>query len=474
MTLDRQNISAQDILIVEDETDIRTLVAGILQDEGHQTREAATSDEALAAVRAREPNLVILDVWLKGSSMDGIELLDTLKQSAPDIPVIIISGHGTVETAVSAIRKGAYDYIVKPFKADKLIVTATRALEAARLRQENRELKGKAPSDTTLIGESPQIVQLRQKIMRVASTNSRVLISGASGTGKELIARLIHRQSARSGGPFRAVNAASMVPERVEEELFGVEGVEGVEKSGLLERAHNGTLYIDEIVDMPLETQGKLLRLLVEQRFQRLGGRDDVQVDVRVITSSSRDLLEHVKLGRFREDLYHRLNVMPLDAPPLSDRRDDIPVLVSFFIEQLAASTGLPKREIGSDAMAALQAHDWPGNVRQLRNNVERLLILATGDPTQPITLSTLPPEVSVVRGGQGPDDSERMIALTLRDAREHFERQYLQAQIDRFGGNISRTANFVGMERSALHRKLKSLGLSANNGANAGQADAE
>jgi two-component system nitrogen regulation response regulator NtrX len=466
MTMDRRDISAQDILIVEDEADIRALVAGILQDEGHQTREASTSEEALAAVRAREPNLVILDVWLKGSSMDGIELLAVLKQSAPDLPVIIISGHGTVETAVSAIRKGAYDYIVKPFKADKLIVTATRALEAARLRQENRELKGKTPSDTTLIGESPQIVQLRQKIMRIASTNSRVLISGASGTGKELIARLIHRQSGRSGGPFRAVNAASMVPERVEEELFGVEGPEGVEKSGLLERAHNGTLYIDEVVDMPLETQGKLLRLLVEQRFQRLGGRDDVQVDVRVITSSSRDLIEQVNLGRFREDLFHRLNVMPLEAPPLSERRDDIPELVSFFIEQLAASTGLPKREIGADAMAALQAHDWPGNVRQLRNNVERLLILATGDPTLPITLSTLPPEVSVVRGGQGPDDSERMIALTLRDAREHFERQYLQAQIDRFGGNISRTANFVGMERSALHRKLKSLGLTTTNGA--------
>lgn len=468
MTLDRRDISAQDILIVEDETDIRALVAGILQDEGHQTREAATSEEALAAVRAREPNLVILDVWLKGSSMDGIELLAVLKQSAPDLPVIIISGHGTVETAVSAIRKGAYDYIVKPFKADKLIVTATRALEAARLRQENRELKGKTPSDTTLIGESPQIVQLRQKIMRIASTNSRVLISGASGTGKELIARLIHRQSGRSGGPFRAVNAASMVPERVEEELFGVEGPDGVEKSGLLERAHNGTLYIDEVADMPLETQGKLLRLLVEQRFQRLGGRDDVQVDVRVITSSSRDLIEQVNLGRFREDLFHRLNVMPLEAPALSDRRDDIPELVSFFIEQLAASTGLPKRQIGADAMAALQAHDWPGNVRQLRNNVERLLILATGDPTQPITLSTLPPEVSVVRGGQAPDDSERMIALTLRDAREHFERQYLQAQIDRFGGNISRTANFVGMERSALHRKLKSLGLTTTNGATA------
>lgn len=473
MTMTARPLCQQDILIVEDEADIRSLIAGILQDEGHETREASTSEEALDAVRAREPTLVILDVWLKGSSMDGIELLDVIKQSAPHLPVIIISGHGTVETAVSAIRKGAYDYIVKPFKADKLIVTVTRALEAARLRQENTELKGKTPSNDTLIGESPHIVQLRQKIMRVAATNSRVLISGASGTGKELIARLIHQKSKRAAGPFRAVNAASMVPERVEEELFGVEGTEGVEKSGLLERAHKGTLYLDEVADMPLETQGKLLRLLVEQRFQRIGGRDDVQVDVRVVTSSSRDLTELVKLGRFREDLFHRLNVMPLEAPSLSERRDDIPALVDHFIEQLAASTGLPKREIGADAMAALQAHDWPGNVRQLRNNVERLLILASGDPGQPITLSTLPPEVSVVRGGQGPDDSERMIALSLRDAREHFERQYLQAQIDRFGGNISRTATFVGMERSALHRKLKSLGLNTSSNNSAAQADA-
>ena len=474
MTMNDRNLSAQDILIVEDETDIRSLIAGILQDEGHETREASTSEEALDAVRAREPNLVILDVWLKGSSMDGIELLNVLKQSAPDLPVIIISGHGTVETAVSAIRKGAYDYIVKPFNSNKLIVTTTRALEAAQLRQENRELKCKTTSDNRLIGDSPQIAQLRQKIIRIASTNSRVLISGASGTGKELISRLIHRQSGRSGGPFRAVNAASMVPERVEEELFGIEGPNGVEKSGLLERAHNGTLYIDEVADMPLETQGKLLRLLVEQRFQRLGGRNDVQVDVRVITSSSRDLVEQVQLGLFREDLYHRLNVMPLEAPPLSDRRDDIPALVDFFIEQLSSSTGLPKRKIGTDAMAALQAHDWPGNVRQLRNNVERLLILATGDPTQPITLSTLPPEVSVVRGGEAPGENERMIALTLRDAREHFERQYLQAQIDRFGGNISRTASFVGMERSALHRKLKSLGLNTGSGTAAAQANAD
>lgn len=451
-----------DVLIVEDEDDIRAMISGILEDEGYQVREAATSDAALEAIKARKPNLVVLDVWLKGSSMDGIELLDKLKSIYANLPVIIISGHGTVETAVSAIRKGAYDYIVKPFKADKLIVTATRALENARLRQENEELKGKTRSDTGLIGTSAQITQLRNKIARVAITNSRVLITGASGTGKELIARLLHAQSKRHKGPFKAVNAASMVPERVETELFGVEGTEGHElKTGILERAHNGTLYLDEVADMPMETQGKLLRLLVEQRFQRIGGNDDVQVDVRVITSTSRDLAKEVERGNFREDLYHRLNVMPLEAPPLSERREDIPALVNYFIEQLAATSGLSPREIGEDAMAALQAHDWPGNVRQLRNNVERLLILATGDPSQPITLATLPPEVSVVRSGTASNENERVIGMPLRDAREHFEREYLQAQIDRFGGNISRTASFVGMERSALHRKLKSLGLS-------------
>ena len=451
-----------DVLIVEDEDDIRAMISGILEDEGYQVREAATSQDAVEAVKKRKPNLVVLDVWLKGSEMDGIELLAELKTRYKNLPVIVISGHGTVETAVSAIRKGAFDYIVKPFKAEKLLVTATRALENARLRQENEELKGKTVNVDTLVGTSASIAQLRQKIGRIAVTNSRVLITGASGTGKELLARLLHSQSNRSKGPFKAVNAASMVPERVEEELFGVEaiGPDSPQKTGLLERAHNGTLYLDEVADMPLETQGKLLRLLVEQRFNRVGGQDDVQVDVRVITSSSRDLTNEVTIGKFREDLYHRLNVMPLHAPKLSERREDIPALVEHFIEQLAASTGLPARKIGDDAMAALQAHDWPGNVRQLRNNVERLLILATGEPMQPITLATLPKEVSVVKSGNNTKDNDRIIAMPLRDAREHFEREYLQAQIDRFGGNISRTANFVGMERSALHRKLKSLGL--------------
>lgn len=458
-----------EILVVEDEEDIRSMVAGILSDEGYPVREAGSSAQALAEFQARKPSLIIMDVWLKGSSLDGIELMEIFKKTDPDIPVIIISGHGTVETAVAAIRIGAYDYIVKPFQSEKLLITAKRALEAVKLRQENKELKTRTTNETQLIGNSPVICQLRQKISKIAPTNSRVLISGPSGAGKELIARLLHQNSSRAAGPFRAVNSASMVPERVEEELFGSEETEdGTFKTGLLESAHFGTLYLDEIADMPLETQGKLLRLLVDQRFQRVGGSKDVQVDVRIITSTSRDLRKETSLGAFREDLYHRLNVMPMEAPPLMERREDIPDLVEHFINKLSASTGLPERKIGDDAMAALQAHDWPGNVRQLKNNVERLLILATGDACKPITLASLPPEVSVVRPTTEALDRDKMIAMPLRNAREHFEREYLQTQIERFGGNISRTAAFVGMERSALHRKLKSLGISSTSKSNA------
>jgi len=401
---------SQDILIIEDEDDIRDMISGILEDEGYNVRQVSTSDAGLLEVKSRTPSLVILDVWLKGSTMDGIEFLDHLKGSYPDLPVIIISGHGSVETAVAAIRKGAYDFIEKPFKADRLILTASRALENAKLRQENSELKSKVTASDRLIGTSNHVTQIRQKIDRIAPTNSRVLISGPSGSGKELIARIIHSKSHRNEGPFKAVNAASMVPERVDVELFDSGDVV---KTGLLEQAHNGTLYIDEVIDMPIETQGKLLRLLVEQRFQRIGGTRDVQVDVRLITSTSQSLETAVSRGTFREDLYHRLNVMPLQASPLTQRREDIPALVEYFISKLAASTGLPARRIGADAMAALQAHDWPGNVRQLRNNVERLLILATGDPTQEITLDTLPPEVSVVRSGNSTPRNEKIIAAS-------------------------------------------------------------
>ncbi|MCR9128283.1 MAG: sigma-54 dependent transcriptional regulator [Alphaproteobacteria bacterium] len=466
---------AHDILIVDDEADIRELIGGLLEDEGFEARYAGEADGALAAIRQRKPVLAILDVWLQGSRLDGIELLDEIKKADPELPVIVISGHGTIETAVAAIRKGAYDFIEKPFKSDKLFVTVERALETSRLRRENAELRAKSEVHSDLIGESQPAITLRQTVERVAPTNSRVLITGAPGSGKELIARMIHGHSLRADGPFVPVSAAMMDPDRVEVELFGSEAEGAVERVGLLEQAHGGTLFLDEVADMPLATQGKLLRMLVEQRFRRLGGASDVEVNVRVLSSTARDLRSLIAQGRFREDLYHRLAVVPLEVPSLAERRDDIPLLVEHFIERLTAMSGLPRRRIGEDAMAALQAHDWPGNVRQLRNNVERLLILAGGDADQPVTLDSLPSEVAGrARGETGGFDAERMIALPLRDAREKFEREYLKAQITRFGGNISRTASFIGMERSALHRKLKTLGVNGSSDRQTGDADTE
>ena len=461
---------ARDILIVDDEADIRELIGGILEDDGYEAREAGDADAALAEVRARKPSLVVLDVWLQGSRLDGIELLDELRELDSSLPVIVISGHGTIETAVAAIRKGAYDFLEKPFKSDKLLLIVKRALETSRLRQENAELRARNDVQNALIGSSSIIAQVRSLIERVGPTNSRVLIEGPSGAGKELVARLIHEKSPRAEADFVAVSAPGMAADSFEEELFGRENSDGsVQRVGLLERAHGGTLYLDEIADMPPETQSKLLRMLVEQRFRRVGGADDVQVNVRVISSSARDLRGRIEGGGFREDLYHRLAVVPVNVPALSKRREDIPDLVEHFVERLAVSSGLPRRKIGEDAMAALQAHDWPGNVRQLRNNVERLLILARGG-SDPITLESLPSEVVARETSTAGFDPEKMIALSLRDARESFEREYLKAQINRFGGNISRTAAFIGMERSALHRKLKSLGVSSSARDNAKQ----
>jgi two-component system nitrogen regulation response regulator NtrX len=454
---------AADILIVDDEADIRDLVSGILEDEGHKTRLARDSDEALRAIEDRRPNLVILDIWLQGSRLDGLEVLSAVKATYPDLPVVIISGHGNIETAVTAIRRGAYDYIEKPFKADRLLLVTLRALEASQLRREVRELRERSTVSTEMVGHSAAINHLRNHIDRVAPTNSRILIRGASGTGKELTARVIHIKSGRKDGPFVVLNAAAMAPERVEEELFGIEDRAGTpRKVGALEESHGGTLYIDEVADMPLETQGKVLRVLVEQKFLRLNGAQKVAVDVRIISSTSRDLEREMAEGRFREDLYHRLNVVPLRVPSLAERRDDIPELIEHFVNHVANTSGLAPRRIGEDAIAVLQAHDWPGNVRELRNNIERLMILAGGDPNAVITADMLPEEIGSnvplpVNGG-----AEHLMSLPLREAREIFEREYLLAQINRFGGNISRTAEFVGMERSALHRKLRALGVSS------------
>jgi two-component system nitrogen regulation response regulator NtrX len=462
---------ASDILVIDDEADIRDLVSGILEDDGHQVRTARDSDEALEALRRRSPSLVVLDIWLQGSRIDGLDLLAMLKEIDADLPVVVISGHGTIETAVAAIRKGAYDFVEKPFTADRLLLVVQRALETTKLKREVSALRARSSASDDLIGSSPVMAALRSAIDRVAQTNSRVLIAGPAGSGKELVARLLHERSSRVDGPFVAINAASIAPERMETEIFGEEGPDGRPlKIGVFEQAHGGTLFLDEVGDMPIETQSKILRVLVEQRFRRLGGSTDVQVNVRVVSSASRDLRGDIEEGRFREDLFHRLNVVPLRAPSLAERREDIPELAGYFVGRLAGMSGVPARQIGGDALAALQAADWPGNVRQLRNVIERILILATGDINAPVTVDSLPQEAWPQAGFSKRDGLQEVIGLPLRDARERFEREYLNVQITRFGGNISRTAAFIGMERSALHRKLKSLGVEApgRNGAEA------
>ena len=452
---------ASDILIVDDEEDIRGLVAGILDDEGHETRTAHDSDSALASIADRVPRLVFLDIWLQGSRLDGLALLDEIKKLHPDLPVIMISGHGTIETAVSAIKRGAYDFIEKPFKADRLILIAERALETLRLKREVSDLKKRTGETFDLIGRSAAMNHLRSTIERVAPTNSRIMVIGPSGSGKELVARAIHALSSRSNGPFVTLNAATITPDRMEIELFGTEANGAERKVGALEEAHRGILYIDEIADMPRETQNKILRVLVDQQFERVGGTKRVKVDVRIISSTARDVEKMIAEGRFREDLYHRLAVVPVVVPALSERREDISELVEHFMKQMGAQAGIRPRRLGEDALAVLQAHNWPGNVRQLRNNIERLMILARGDDDgAPITADLLPAEIGDVMPRAPNQSDQHIMALPLREAREMFEKEYLLAQINRFGGNISRTAEFIGMERSALHRKLKSLGV--------------
>ncbi|GIX11165.1 sigma-54 dependent transcriptional regulator [Elioraea sp.] len=458
---------AHDILIVDDEPDIRMLVTGILRDEGYETREAADSDQAIAAFRARRPSLVILDVWLQGSKLDGLQILETMHREEPVVPVVMISGHGTIETAVQAIQQGAYDFIEKPFKADRLLLVVRRAIEAAQLKRENSELRLRAGAEAEMVGASQAIRELRSAIEKVAPTGSRVLITGPAGAGKEVVARMIHARSRRSEGPFMVLNCATLNPGRLEDELFGVEAgpdpMVQPRRAGTLEHAHGGTLLLDEVADMPLETQGKIVRVLQDQSFERIGGATRVKVDVRVIATTNRDLSAEIAAGRFREDLFYRLNVVPLRVPALRERRDDIPLLARHFLARSAETSGLPLRDLAEDALAVLQAYDWPGNVRQLRNLMDWLLIMAPGEAKEPIRAEHLPPDIGaaappVLR----PDRSGEIMALPLREARELFEKQYLLAQLNRFGGNISRTANFVGMERSALHRKLKSLGVNA------------
>ena len=451
---------ALEVLVVDDEADIRELVAGVLEDEGYSVRSAADSGGALEAIDDRRPSLVLLDVWLQGSKLDGLQLLEQIKGRDPTLPVLMISGHGNLDTAVAAIREGAVDFIEKPFKADRLLHLVGRATETDRLKRENATLRQQVGPDDHLDGTSVAINTVRATLKRVAPTGSRVMITGPAGVGKEIAARMIHNWSPRAGSPFIVLSAAMMSPERVEEELFGSEQ-NGVARPGLLEQAHGGTLFLDEIADMPVTTQAKILRVLTDQSYTRVGGQRPVKVDVRVLSATSRNLADEIAAGRFREDLYYRLNVVPVRIPPLRERREDIPELVAHFLARFSAERRIQTPELSKDAVAALQAHDWPGNVRQLRNIIERTLILTPGDRVACIEVDLLPPEIIETQGSTGLGGASMAImGSPLREARESFEREYLKIQIRRFSGNISRTASFIGMERSALHRKLKALGL--------------
>lgn len=466
-----------DILIVDDETDIRVLIAGILDDEGYSTRQAGTADDALNEVRSRAPAVVLLDIWLEGSSMDGMDLLKAIKNLRPQTQVIMISGHGNIETAVKAIKLGAYEFIEKPFQSDRLLLLVERAIEAAKLRRENIELKSRAGEPEDLIGDCHAVANLRRTIERVGPTGSRVLISGPAGSGKEVVARLIHRHSKRNTAPFVVANCASLQPDRLQEILFGA--ASGSASGGLFDQADGGTLLLDEVADMPLDTQSRIIRILQEQRFERANGQGSIEVDVRVIATTNRDLKQEVREGRFREELFYRLAVVPIDVPSLADRREDIPVLARYFMTRGAQIAGISPRSLAEDTIAALQTHPWPGNARQLRNVIDWLLIMAPGSANEPIRADMLPADLS----NDAPqmlrlERSDEIMMLPLRDAREMFEREYLMAQVIRFGGNISRTAEFVGMERSALHRKLKSLGVTTEvrlrrEGANGNSGDA-
>ncbi len=448
------------ILIVDDERDIRELVAGVLEDDGYEARCAADSDAALAAIADRRPTLVLLDVWLKGSRLDGLDLLDEIKRRDPSLPILVISGHGNLDTAVAAVRRGAADFIEKPFEAERLLHLISRATETQRLRRENESLRAQIGFEDELTGTSSAINAVRATLKRVAPTGSRVLLTGPAGVGKEVAARLLHKWSPRAAAPFVVASAARMTPERVEEELFGIERGEADIIPGLMEQAHGGTLFLDEIADMPLATQARILRVLTDQSFARVGGTRMVKVDVRVVSGTSRDLLKEIAEGRFREDFYYRLNVVPVHIPALAERREDIPVLAEHFIARFAAERRLKMPAFAPDAIAALQAYDWPGNVRQLRNIIERTVILAPNERIGRVDVDMLPPEILGDGGGVSHGATNAMMGAPLREARETFEREYLRVQIRRFSGNISRTATFIGMERSALHRKLKILGM--------------
>ena len=438
----------KNILIVDDEKDIRDNIKAILRDENYSADTAENSDEALELINKKNFDLIILDVWLNDSTHDGIELLRILKGSQGNIPVVIISGHGNIEMAVEAIKEGAQEFIEKPFSSERLILSVSRSIEVAEIKDENQKLKEKNIYDYKFIGNSPSIQKIKQLIGKVAPTSSRVLIYGESGTGKDIVAREIHKQSKYSNGPFIVVNAAILEPEGIENELFGHNNENGDITTGMFEKSHNGTLFIDEVGEMPLQTQAKILRVLTDQSFTRVGDDKLISIDSRVICSSTKDLNELIDNGSFRKDLFHRLNVVNITIPNLSERIDDIDLIIDYFSNYYSELNSIRNIDLKPLISSKYLNYEWPGNIRELRNLIERYIIVGDNFDESELGNNNLN------------EESKNVISMPLKNARRIFEKNYLQSQIKRFNGNISKTADFIGMERSALHRKLKQLGI--------------
>jgi two-component system nitrogen regulation response regulator NtrX len=450
------------ILIIDDEADIRELTTDILSEEGFDCVAVSDSLSAFEAINKKMPSVVLLDIWLQGSEMDGLGILEILKQRYVNLPVIMISGHGNVETAVNSIKIGAYDYLEKPFSSEKLVITVKHAYETLKLKKENSDLRKKIVSKLEFIGNSEKISSLKLVIDKIAPTMGRVLISGECGVGKELVARIIHKKSKRNSNPFVTINASLLSDENVSSELFGESknGAGSKYSFGVFELAKKGTLFIDEVSEIPIPIQKKILKFIKQQTSDDLAQKE--KLDVRIISSTSKDLVQEVKNGNFLQELYYRLNVIGIEVPPLRSRVGDIPLLCEHFLKYFEKNLGFVKKTIAADAISAMQEYHWPGNIRQLRNTIEWLLIMNAKSTSAAIRASALPHDI-VSKDGNNAHKTEinlDMLSLPLREAREIFERKYLIAQMARFNQNISKASCFVGMERSALHRKLKSLGL--------------
>ncbi len=451
----------QEVLVIDDNFDIRNLISEILKDKGYFVRAAANFDQAVFEINNKLPDIAVIDVKLDKGDKDGIDLLKKIKTISDLVPVIMISGHANVEMAVESLKLGAYEFITKPFAPEQLLNFIKRGLENIKLKKENSHLENRTFNSFDLVGNNNLILKIKKLITKLSSTESRVLIYGPTGSGKELVARKIHKNSQRKNEPFIILNGALLQKDNYEIELFGSENEKGNIIYGFLERAKGGTLLIDEVSEIPLDTQAKILRVLIDQKFKRLNGKDDIYVNVRIIASTSKDLKNEVLMGNFREDLYHRLNVVPIEIPNLSSRTDDIPLLIKYFQKKIAEINGIPEIEINlNDDL--LYTYQWPGNVRELRNLVERISILSQNENKS--NVSRFLHEILSKNTSENIDNTNITMTFPLKQARENFEKNYLLTQLKKNKGNISKTAEFIGMERSALHRKLKSLGIKGIN----------